>query len=187
MQSWNHVAGDFRQGYSDSVIAKELAIPEIEVRTIRWDAIGDTRAEREKNKIESRAIEITQNVKKDQNAVLVYTDALIDTASEQEQIWAGFADAAESFGYPLERAEEESKIWSEIAKAATRIASSLAKIGEGTETTEAFALDFRVQITLTSIWAELAKMDRTKVARSQVIAIGKAVGWSPPKDKKEDE
>jgi hypothetical protein len=187
LQCWNHAAGDFREGYSDFVIAKELAIPEIEVRTIRWDTIGDTRAEREKEaQRESLALEIIENAKKNRDAVFGHISALIETASEQEQVWANFADAAESFDYPLERAEEERETWSEIAAAATRIDTSLAKIGKGTETSEILSLDSLVQRKLTSIWEELDSIDRTKIARSQVVAIGEAVGWSPPKDKKKD-
>jgi hypothetical protein len=94
LQAWNQKIQDFREGMDDAAIAMESGVPEIEVRTIRWETVGDTRAERARLKLfEENKEKILEHL----------ASGLIETASQQQEVWHEISSVTSGLRVNLEK------------------------------------------------------------------------------------
>jgi hypothetical protein len=143
---------------NDAVIAQAVKVPEIEVRTVRWETVGDTRAEREKRAIRDR-----------------HAQQMVRSAAENLKCILGVADTL------VAHAESCAETWSEIAVAAADLGSILRKMPGALHASpaESLALEAGAYRKLAALWDALSGLDSAAKARRHVLAIGNTIGWSP--------
>jgi hypothetical protein len=166
LQAWDQAVGDFRPGTNDAVIAKAVNLPEIEVRTVRWETVGDTRLEREKRTARDRhAQQVVRSAAQNLERILSVADTL------------------------LTEAEGRAETWSQIAIAADDLGSILRKMPGALHASpsESITLEAKAYKKLAVLWDALSSLDSVSKVRRQVLTIGNTIGWSPEDALSDDE
>ena len=154
LKGWNSVKGEFKAGFDDSSVARDAGVPVIEVRTIRWEVLGDTVRERE--------IEARNRVA----ALKVVSDALIEKA-----------DAISK------QAVYDSYVWADIKERLEQLVQPCDKILIGVENAKGTSVKIQqsAYCTLDSIWRHLDwQIEHRDMFLGELRHRGGAVGWSPP-------
>jgi hypothetical protein len=157
-QAWNHKTQDFREGMDDASIAKEAGVLEIDVRTIRWETVGDTHSER------ARA----------QSADAKTRKALEDLAY-------GFQENDHNAEKLIGIAEEQQEVWREILSLTADLNSILAKLPDprSADYGTIRAAESKAYRKFTSLWRNLtSSANATSEMLEEVAKIGEKVGWS---------
>jgi hypothetical protein len=155
---WDQRLSAYKDNKSDAAIAKILGLAEIDVRTVRWETVGDTQLEKDRRNLRyNNAKVVVREVTKNFNQIKRIVDELSEDARNYAEIWSEIAEVSDDLGATIRD-----------------MPNALQDLP-----TKSIQLEEDAYKNLSTLWAALEKFQPAIEAKQKLRTIGRAIGWEP--------